>query len=643
MTLFNIAAKNIRRNFYRYFIYFTSMIFSIVIYFTFVSLQYNKQVLEATKDSLKLAVAFKGASIILMIFVGIFIWFSNAFFTRKRKKEVALYSLLGVKKRAIAKMLFYENFVMGILALAIGIFIGTLLSKLFVMLLVKLMGFSMAVAFSFELKAVLNTIFVFAIIILVTSFQGYRLIYRFKLIELFQAEKKSEPVPKASLIVGILGIVFMGFSYWLALHPTIIFRNLVVFAMTILLGAIVGTYLVFHTLTVVVLKRSRNNKHRHYKGINMIGTSQLLYRIRGNARTLTIIAILSAVTLCSIGTSYSLYYSSKENAEHQEPFSYTYLSQGKALDEKVKATISKYDQHHIIGDLQIRYVKVQGNLETFDMLPTEFLADDDQFTLISESQFNKLVALTEIRQQIHLENKHDVLVMDGGYIDLLSGDYTGKKAAFKTTANQIEEIQVIDFEKKYPFSSQFAHFTVVISDSLYDQLAATESETTLTAWKVQNEEQAEKLTKELTNIIPEEAQLSSFYVTYKSYLKPSGLLIFLGGFLGLVFLLATGSIIYFKQLTEATDDKDRYLILRKIGVSKKEIKHSIAKQMLFVFAMPLIIGILHSAVALTALSSLLSQDITIPVVISMGIYSLIYLGYYFLTVNAYNKIVNSLK
>ncbi|MED4731634.1 ABC transporter permease [Aneurinibacillus migulanus] len=642
MTLFSLARRNIRRNFYNYFLYFASMIFSIVIYFTFVSLQYNEQVLSMTASSTKIGTVFNGASVVLMIFVAIFIWYSNSFFTRKRKKEVGLYSLLGVRKKEIGRMLFYENFVMGLLALAVGIFIGTLLSKLFVMLLMKLMGFHIAIAFVIAPKAIINTVFVFMVIILFTSLQGYRLIYRFKLIELFQAEKKGETAPRASFFVALLAVVSIGTGYWIALqnitsavwigHFT---RNVVI----IFSGVIIGTYFLFNSLAVFLLKLSKKNKKRYYDGMNMVGTSQLLYRIRGNARTLSIISLLSAVTLCAIGTSYSFYYKNEEWAKHVEPFSYAYISGDKQVDEKVKETISQTPGHSIISDVTVDVVKVKGNLDNLDrMIPSAFMADEDRLTLLSESSFNQLIKEMGKSDTVHLTDMNEAVAIDGEYTESLSSHYKGKTALFETKQGT-KKLIFSDYKTYFVMNARLAGFTVVVSDESFNQVSKTEKVQTIQMYNVQDEKHAEQLTEKMQQLVPETAQLDSFYATYKAGMEAKGMLIFMGAFLGLVFLLATGSVIYFKQLTEATADRERYVILQKIGVKKKEIKASIAKQIFFVFAMPLVIGIAHSTVALTALSNLAGLDLAMPVFISMCVYTVIYTIYYFLTVSSYSKIV----
>lgn len=190
MTLFSLARKNIARNLSQYFIYIASMVFSIIIYFTFVTLKYSDAVAEQTASSQKLGSLMSGAAVILIFFVAIFIAYSNSFFMKKRKKEVALYALLGVRNRQIGLMLFFENLLLGLVSLVVGILLGFLCSKGFMTILIYLMGYDVIAPFTFSGSAALNTSIVFLIIFLVTSFQGYRLIYQFKLIDLFHASKK---------------------------------------------------------------------------------------------------------------------------------------------------------------------------------------------------------------------------------------------------------------------------------------------------------------------------------------------------------------------------------------------------------------------------------------------------------------------
>ncbi len=634
MTLFSIARKNIRKNFTNYFIYFASMIFSIVIYFTFVSLKYDDTIELAAEGSNKISSAFSAASVVLMIFVAIFIWYSNAFFTRKRKKEVGLYSLLGVRKKQIGRMLFYENFIMGIIALLIGIALGSVLSKFFVAFLMKVMGYDALAQFSVSSEAILNTIIVFSIITFLTSLQGYRLIYRFRLIELFRADQESEKEPRTSWITALLSVALIGFGYWLALQTmfeSTIWRELGVMAtpLLILLTVILGTYLLFGVFSVTLLKGLRNHKKSYWNGMNVIGISQLLYRMKGNARTLTMIAVLSATTITSVGTAYSLYYNNRSNVEKVNPNSMMFIATDSRSTKQVKELILQYPDHDILYHRTIPVVQMDVN------------SHERTYTVMANRDFNQLAQLQGKDDVLALRAKEAVL-LDPSYIEGISPQYVGTSILLE--AKDRGESVTIQERKDYNvLNLQTVYSTIVVSDELFVRLQQETNQVSLETYAIAQQDKAKPLTEEIQAILPEQARFSSFYQDYAQGVEAFGLLIFMGGFLGLVFLAATGSIIYFKQLTEAHADKGRYEILYKIGVRKKDIRKTIAKQVLFIFALPLLAGIAHSAVALTSLSRMLQMNLVIPVVICMAVYTCIYIAYYFLTVHAYYQIVTKTK
>lgn len=643
MTLFSIARKNIRKNFTNYFLYFASMIFSIVIYFTFVSLKYDHTIQAATEGSTKISSAFSGAAVVLIIFVAIFIWYSNSFFTRKRKKEVGLYSLLGVRKKQIGRMLFYENFLMGVLALLAGIALGSVLARFFVSLLMKVMGYDAVSNFSISPAAIINTAIVFMIITLITSLQGYRLIYRFKLIELFHADREGEREPKASWFKAILSLVFISAGYWLALQNLMQSKawaamGFMLTPLVILTTVIIGTYLLFSTLTVTLLKLSRNNKNRFWNGMNMIGISQLLYRIKGNARTLTIIAVLSATTLTAVGTAYSFYYSNASNAQQANPNSMMWISHDSSVTKRADELIDSTPQHELLYHASVPILEVDADVSGLNDV---FSHDIQSYSVISQHDFNELAKMQGRKDTITLSGE-EAVALDPAYYEGISPTYVGSTVSLKTD-KQEESITFKELKKYSVLNIGTVYSTIVISDERFAQLEKQAHTIMLEAYGISNQDKAKQLTEDLEGILPESASFSSYYQDYARGMEASGLLIFMGGFLGLVFLTATGSIIYFKQLTEANSDKARYQILNKIGVNRREVKKSIAQQVLFIFALPLVAGIAHCAVALSALSKLLHMNLVIPVVICMAVYTCVYLIYYVVTVRSYYKIVTKTK
>ncbi|MBU3146124.1 ABC transporter permease [Clostridium sp. CF012] len=640
MTLFNITFRNIKRNFHNYLIYFVSMVFCIMIYYTFTSIQYNKQVADLAAESMKVSTAFGAASIVIAVFVAMFIWYSNSFFTKKRKKEVALYSMLGVKKKQIGRMLFYENIVMGALALACGILIGTLFSKLFVMILIHIMSFDVNVEFAISIKAIINTIIVFLVIFIVASLHSYRLIYRFQLIELFKSEKVAQKQPKASLLLAILSILFIGTGYYLALNYKFdnYFKLIV-----ILVSTVIGTYMFFSSFIVFIVKLSKKNKIKYFRGLNMIATSQLLYRIKANGRSLATIAVLSATTITAMGTATSLYYNQINNINRLTPFSYDYKSTEKSIDEQIKQIINKYPSNKIKSSISSEFMIIDSkwpDISKMKMNPTK----DSKSFVISESTMKQLSKARGLDYNISL-NSDEVLFFMIMYSDKVMENPVGKNIELKIKDKKVP-LKIKDFKEGLLTNQLFINGvymqdTVVVTDEAYNKLYDKDKAVKRTFINIENQRESKDLTGEIEKTLGSNEDLSSYYGYYRSTMTNMGIIIFLASFIGFVFLICTGSIIFFKQLSEASEDKDRYDILKKIGVKKSEIRISIAKQMAFIFALPLLVGITHSIIALTILQIILSSSLVYPVLITVGIYTLIYLIYYILTVNSYCKIVDA--
>lgn len=621
MTLFSIAKKNIARNFSQYFLYIASMVFSIVIYFTFVTLKYSDTIEREIESSQKIGSLMSGAAFVLIFFVAIFIFYCNAFFMKKRKKEVALYALLGVRKRQIGFMLFFENLLLGAVSLLAGIIIGFLASKGLLSILIRLMGYDVAAPFAFSWQAVMNTVIIFMIIFLVTSLQGYRVIYQFKLIDLFHASAKGEAVTKPNPVIAAIGVFLVGLGYFLALQDMTskIWQVLgfLVTPMVILFATIIGTYLLFHSFTGTMLKWLKKSEKWLWRDLRVLTISQLLHRVKAHATTLTLIAILSATTITAGGAVFGLYYNISSTVKQMDPNTYMFVEQDEATMKKI---------NRIVGDTD--YNRVVETIEQNFMYNGEKMA----YTLLSESEYNRLANVQQ-RDEIHVKG-HQFYALDAAYDERFSPSYTNM-----TLQTKQEDFKVIDYKPYNVLNSALAYSTMVVSDDVYDTFAAKKS-AKLQHFRVVIDPDATKAdAKKVATVLPEDAQLSSQPADMQANVESMGVLLFIGSFLGLVFLAATGSIIYFKMLTEAEEDKAKYVMLHKMGVSMKAMRRSIAGQNVVIFFVPLLIGILHSAVALKAFSSLLSMNLIIPVCMWMLAYTMIYALFYILTVWSYTKMI----
>jgi len=615
------------------------MIFSIMIYYTFVSLQYSTEVQSGIESSVSISSVFMIASIILILFVAVFVLYSNSFFIRRRKKEVGLYSLLGLRKKTIGKILFYENLLLGVIALAIGIVLGALFSKLFTMILLRLLDSAIDISFSISIEAIINTTIVFALLVLFTSFQSYRLIYRFQLIELFQAEKKGEQAPQASMIAAGLAFILLICSYWLAFHPMTTTEEMAINLGMIMVGTIVGTYLLFRFLTPYLLKISKKNKFYYYRGVNLITISHLLYRLKANTSALTIVALLNAIALIAISIGYSMYYSNQQNTSIESPFSYMYVSTNKSFDDQVQKIILMNAKHPLRAQLDIPVIEVKGDISNPEM---QSYLEGFPIKFISESTYNRVSAALNRKTTIQLSGNQ----VDGiqPYLtDYSSSDYQGHTTTIQLP-NEKVKLTFQTMLKDRILNWSYPDFCLVISDTLFNKIAKQITPLTYKAYKVENEQTSKETSDKLTQLADEKGiQVMTFYSVYREGLESGGLNLFILGFLGLVFLAATGSIIYFKQLTEAHIDQKHYEILRKMGLSKRYIQATIKKQTLFIFSLPLIIGILHSLMILQALSgiNLITGNLIVPIVLSMIAYVIIYLGYYLLTLKSFHKVINN--
>ncbi|MCJ8007072.1 FtsX-like permease family protein [Lederbergia wuyishanensis] len=638
MTLFNLAKKNIKLNTKHYLLYFYPMVFSIVIYFTFVSLQYNKQINESASSLGKVQPAFMAASVLLLLFSAIFIWYSNNFFIRKRKKEVALYSLFGMRKKQVGKLLFYENLIMGIVALGIGMAIGVLLSKLFTMLLIRLMGFKIIANFEISSVAVVQTLIVFIVIIVVTSIHNYRMIYRYTLLDLLKADKQGEKQLKVSKAAAIASLLALGAGYYVLLQPSDLGIYIeygfgaVLFSLLMIL---IGSFLFIGSVFAVLLERILKVKRLYFRGTNLMSVSHLRFRMRGNTLILSMIALLSTFTLFVLGAIFGLHHNVTSMAETNYPLSLMYTSQNNEMDDEIARLLKESRQHEILFSARVEYIEIEADLSEIGRWSNQY-----PVMLLSEKDYQRLAE--KIGNHNEVVGKDRALIFNDGNINQNTDPYTGKTVTIMNHAFTIQK-----YVEKPLLNQTYYALPMVINDADYEQIKKHAIVKELQVYKVKNEKSMDTLIKDIQDVVFKDFEVdqdsmifSSFFHEYQRGVETYGLLIFIGGFLGIVFLLATGSMLHYKQLTEATADQGRYIVLQKIGMGPKQIQVTIAKQLLPVFLLPLVIAIPNSSFLITALARFSEMNLLLPFLSTIAIYMAIYLVYYFITLRKYNVIVN---
>lgn len=621
MTLFNIVQKNLKQNMRHYGLYFFALIFSVAIYFIFLTLQYDEQVKAIAGEQLKVDTMFKAAAILLIIFVSLFVFYANNFFLNTRKKEMGIYSLVGIEKRTIGRMLLVENIILGIGSLLVGVLVGTLFSRLFILVLFQLMKVEATVTLSFSPQALMQTMVVFAMLILIVSLQGYLVIYRYTLIELFKAESEGEEAKSIPswlyVVLGLVGIGLMLSAYFIS--GDMFAGNFLFNVVFVLGGVIIGTYLFFKMSIDFFLRIYRRIAKRYYRYVNMLSISTILYRMKSNAMLLTMISILSAMTIVLVGFSYSLYYSANEDTRAEYPADFT-TNQADAQSFADELSIASIE----FEMTEIKTLKTKADLSDFDFLSSGYLRDEDQVSFVKRSSVEDLLPS---------KAKVGTIIFDPQSESSIFPKPEGK--VIKVAGEEITKVNQV-----YPFhivNVDVAGYQVVIDDDLFDRLAEAHETTIFASFMIKDE------VEEARNLY---GQVKQQYIVFHDELAKGligrAILIFIGGFLGIVFLLALGSIIYFKQISEIAQDQKRYKILHHLGFSVQEIMRAIRRQQLFVFGFPLLLGVSHSIFALRSLATVLGIGLLIPIATAVFIYVVIYGLYYYFTIAYYHRVIRTI-
>ncbi|PEC46582.1 ABC transporter permease [Priestia megaterium] len=636
MTVFDLVKKNMRKNISRYSLYFFSMIFSIIVYYVFATLQYDQSISKFIGEELRLQGIFNASNYVLLTFIVVFIWYTNSFFIRQRKRELGLYHLVGIEKRTIGKMIFYENMLLGIFSLVVGILLGTVFSRLFVLFLLKLMGLSLSITLTFSFQAVLKTAVVFLIVTIFISFQGYFIMYRYTLLDLFQAESKSERVnkmnSKRSIVVGGLGILLVGYGYYLS-SGNIVTPKFFLIVAVVLFSVIFGTFLLFKATIEWLMGLYREHANRYYSFANMLSVSTMMYRIKANARVLTLITILSATTLVAVGVTYSSYYNTKADARSMQPYDYT-LHSKKAAQEFMDVL----DELDIQSNRYVYHiVKHSADLSDFRFITSGYYKDREQISFLDEEEVRKNgVSVPEL-------SANETVIFDSMAKGKVFKPSTGKTAAVELSKSEQLALKVVKSEPLLILDSDSAGYQFVVNHDTFNKLLKAGQKQAVYVFNTDDGNKQNELTKNYHQIAKVAGESrTSYYDVFQAGLMSKGLFIFIGGFLGLVFLMATGSIIYFKQISEAEQERKRFEVLRKLGFSVSQMMSAVRKQQLFTFGLPLVIGILHSLFALNVITNLTGESLIVPVLIADAVYGIIYFFFYWLTMNYYRIVIKRL-
>ncbi|MBH5319580.1 ABC transporter permease [Paenibacillus sp. GSMTC-2017] len=651
MSLLDLTIRNVKRNFRLYSIYLFSMIIGVIIQFTFSSLMFNEDLKGALQNRENFQTGVALASIAIFLFIIFFILYANSFFMRQRKKEFGMYLLYGLSEKQITRMVFYETLFISAVSLITGVLLGGLLSKLFGMLLMKLMQYDQPISLNFPIEAISLTTGVFFLLAIIISIQSYITINRVQLTELFHAKQKMEKPIRTSAFMAILALLLLGMAFTLISSGkgSVVWQDYPKISLiAVAIGIIGGTYLFFRQFVGWLLQRISRRKTYH-EGNTVLWTSSLRFQIRGNTLNLTFISLFSAaimMLLCFVTINYKVQF---EAVERNLPNDMAFQSLDSATTNKIDELIkrSKHEINYHLKHEGIVSTPITDMNVAFDN-PEYYWSD---VLLVSEKTYNEMIELRGHDEHVQLQGDEAVSLSQGS--DFPTAFAAGEQPIFTVKTN-VETTFKLTQKKDYAYlgwasdpitSMVIKPAVIVISEEKYDSLMGHANKQSFEIYGLQDAQNAQELSVQVHAIVTKtpDAYYSSFSDVYSKQIEGSSLMLFSSGFLALIAIFALASIIYFKQLREATDERIQYAILRKIGVDNREMKSVIRKQLLFVFLPPLVLGVLHSwfIIKYYILDSVKDfPELTGIVWTIMGVYFLIYLLFYASSTTFYYKIVN---
>ena len=637
--------------------YILSTIFTIASFYILTSLSLGKnldklpQGISATKQVLGFGV------IVIAIFSAIFLFYTYSFLIKRRVREFGLYSVLGMTKKQIARILILETIFIGVLTLVFGLAFGLLFDKLMLLVLLKL--FTAGVSFGFVITpiAVFLTILLFGGIFFLLLIYTVIKISRLKIVALLKEENNGEREPKARFILAILGLGLTGYGYYLAQTIQNPIKAITMFFVAVL-AVIFGTYLIFMAVSITVLKLMKNNKTFYYKPKNFISVSGLLYRMKRNAVGLANICILSTMVLVTMGTTSALYAGSEEAYNTRFPRDIIingYRStEGKLteIEKNVKKAtqdagveakdLVSYNMLNVIGHLNGTEINYESEFTgSFDKLKSIVVLELKDYNKVSKEQ--KTLNTGETLLFIDKKGKYEAneITVQGVNLKIKEKltDFPG--ALGTAAANVIDTYYVVvkdnagvkkiesALKKKLNMSDE--------EGEVYNYVGFNISDKTKEAKVIENFKQLEKESN--INIEGKAENETNFKGFYASFL-------FIGVFISMIFVVSQVVIMYYKQISEGYEDKGKFGIMRKVGLTDRQIKQSIRSQVLMIFFAPLAIATLHTIVAYPFIEKILKLFLAtdnnvflIALAVTIAVFAVFYLIVYLITSRIYYRII----
>ncbi len=677
MTTIKLSFRNIKKSFKDYAIYFFTLILGVAIFYVFNSIESQTVLLDVTESTYEvigmMTTMLSAASVFVAFILGFLIIYASRFLIKRRNKEFGIYMLLGMSKRKISMILFFETILIGIISLAVGLGLGVLLSQLMSMLVANMFEADMTkYQFIFSQDACIKTLIYFGIMYVIVMLFNAINVGKCKLIDLIQTSKKSETIklknPLLCTVVFILSVVALGYAYYMVtggINETI--KTPEDILKPIVIGAI-STFFIFWSLSGLILKIVMSMKNLYVKGLNAFTFRQVSSKINTTVFSMTIISLMLFVTICVLSSSLSLKNSMTANLDELAPADIQltisvkdddWLDQGyneKQIENSklgVRKTLEAFDFN--IDDYFKEYVEYNSyRMEDFTFADSlgdslEYVKNNNT-SMIPYNMPEEIIKLSDYNKIAKIYNNEEYTLNQDEY--MIIADYDSMIAIRDIALEKGQELTIFGHKLKPKYneckdgfiemaSNHINSGVIVVPDEIVDEQYLAFNSIIGNYYTDDLDEQRE-IKEQILDLVKNPLSAEYCLPTVNSRVDISeasiglgALVTFLGLYLGIVFLIASVAILALKELTESTDNKERYKMLRKLGADEKMINKSLFRQIAIFFMFPLLIAIIHSIFGIKFCSYIIStfgnEQLLNSIIMTAVFIVVIYGGYFLIT------------
>lgn len=621
MIFRQFAFNNVFRNKRLYAAYFLSSLFTVMVFFTFANFAFHPTLAgDNINSNVTLGMLVAGG--IIYVFSFFFILYSMSAFLNSRKHEFGVLIIQGMSNGQIRRMVFLENMLIGFFATVIGMGLGLIFSKVILLIAENLLVIEGSLQFYFPTLALVITFISFILLFFVISIFVTVVLRTKKLVNLLKGSDIAKAEPKANIWVALLAVLLLGSGYAIAILVQGVQVAMAMIPVIILV--VLGTYLLFSQLSVFLIRKMKSNQRLFWKRTNMLLFSDLAYRMKDNARAFFIVAIVSTVAFSAIGALVGFQSLLTSGIKSTNPISFQYFVNEDTEEEDlayVDTTLSDYGIDYEKAEVDIAYYQQDDWDRMMAIVTTETynkfakLIGKEQIELGANEVTTVEKSSSNIDYVSESENKLTIELQDGTAI---------KSNDFKETVAEPDVLPIV-----YNY--------VIAGEDVISQLGEPENIEQHVAW--QDKDADEEALISAGEHFEEEEIYEVFAVEYSVYsiTKVWSPILFVGLFIGIVFFVSAGSFLYFRLYADLDDDKAKFSAISKIGLTTKEMSKIVSKQVAILFFTPIMVALVHGAVALTALSHMLDRNLLYESTLVLGAFLIIQVIYFFVVRYFYIK------